>query len=97
MVECGGYLVIQHMEAFTIIDVNTGKYVGSSSQSFADVVLRTNMEAAREVARQMQLRNLGGIIIVDFIDMKEEKDKALLMECLRGLRLWIRSRPRLWI
>ena len=80
--KCGGYLVIQHMEAFTIIDVNTGKYVGSSSQSFADVVLRTNMEAAREVARQMQLRNLGGIIIVDFIDMKEDEDRGRVMAAL---------------
>lgn len=80
--KCGGYLVIQHMEAFTIIDVNTGKYVGSSSQSFADVVLRTNMEAAREVARQMQLRNLGGIIIVDFIDMKEDDDRTSVLAAL---------------
>lgn len=80
--KCGGYLVIQHMEAFTVIDVNTGKYVGSSSQSFANVVLRTNMEAAREVARQMQLRNLGGIIIVDFIDMKEDADRESVLAAL---------------
>lgn len=80
--KCGGYLVIQHMEAFTIIDVNTGKYVGSSSQSFADVVLRTNMEAAREVARQMQLRNLGGIIIVDFIDMKDDEERSRVLAAL---------------
>lgn len=80
--KCGGYLVIQHMEAFTIVDVNTGKYVGGSNQTFADVVLRTNMEAAREVARQMQLRNLGGIIIVDFIDMKEDADRSSVLAAL---------------
>lgn len=80
--KCGGYLVIQHMEAFTIVDVNTGKYVGGSNQSFADVVLRTNIEAAREVARQMQLRNLGGIIIVDFIDMKEDEDRNSVLQAL---------------
>lgn len=81
--KCGGYLVIQHMEAFTIVDVNTGKYVGSSSQTFADVVLRTNIEAAREMAHQIQLRNLGGIIIVDFIDMKEEAHRQQVLAALQ--------------
>lgn len=81
--KCGGYLVIQHMEAFTVVDVNTGKYVGSSSQTFADVVLRTNIEAAREMARQIRLRNLGGIIIVDFIDMKEEAHRQQVLDALQ--------------
>ncbi len=81
--KCGGYLVIQHMEAFTIIDVNTGKFVGNSAQSFSDVVLRTNIEAAREVAHQLQLRNIGGIVIVDFIDMKEEDERARVLAALQ--------------
>ncbi len=81
--KCGGYLVIQHMEAFTIIDVNTGKYVGDSAHGFADVVLRTNIEAAQEVARQLQLRNIGGIIIVDFIDMREEADRVQVLQMLQ--------------
>ncbi len=81
--KCGGYLIIQHLEAFTIIDVNTGKYVGNSAQTFSDIVLRTNIEAAQEVARQLQLRNIGGIIIVDFIDMKEEDDRSRVLDALR--------------
>ncbi len=67
---CGGYLVIDHTEALTVIDVNTGKYTGSTC--LADTVLKTNLEAASEVARQMRLRNIGGIIIADFIDMDDE-------------------------
>lgn len=80
--KCGGYLIIQHLEAFTVIDVNTGKYVGNSAQTFADVVLRTNLEAAEEVARQLQLRNIGGIIIVDFIDMKDAGEQAQILAAL---------------
>ena len=63
----GGYIVFDQVEALTIVDVNTGKYVGETSLS--DTVVKTNMEAATEIARQLRLRNLGGIIIVDFIDM----------------------------
>ena len=81
--KCGAYLIIQHLEAFTIIDVNTGKFVGNSSQSFGEVVLRTNLEAAEEVARQLQLRNIGGIVIVDFIDMKEESEREQILDALR--------------
>lgn len=81
--KCGGYLIIQHLEAFTIIDVNTGKFVGTSAQTFGEVVLRTNLEAAAEVARQLQLRNIGGIIIVDFIDMKEEAEREQILDALR--------------
>ncbi|MFZ5945941.1 MAG: Rne/Rng family ribonuclease [Bacillota bacterium] len=66
----GGYLVIDQTEALTSIDVNTGKYVGSVD--LADTVLRTNLEAAVEIARQLRLRNIGGIIIIDFIDMENE-------------------------
>ncbi len=67
---CGGYLVIDHTEALTVIDVNTGKFTGSTC--LADTVLKTNLEAATEIARQMRLRNIGGIIVADFIDMDDE-------------------------
>ncbi|HEY8497970.1 MAG TPA: Rne/Rng family ribonuclease [Limnochordales bacterium] len=75
--DCGGYLVIDRTEAFTSIDVNTGRYIGTTS--LADTVLRTNLEAAVEIARQIRLRDLGGIILVDFIDMdrKEDRDQVL--------------------
>ncbi len=65
--ESGGYLVIDQTEALTSIDVNTGKYTGS--KNLADTVLKTNLEAAAEIARQLRLRDIGGIIIIDFIDM----------------------------
>ncbi len=65
--KCGGYLVIDQTEALTAIDVNTGKYVGSSD--LEETVLKTNLDAAKEVAKQLRLRDLGGIIIIDFIDM----------------------------
>lgn len=67
----GGYLVIDQAEALTAIDINTGKYVGDTD--LEDTVLRTNLEAVSEIARQLRLRNLGGIIIVDFIDMNREE------------------------
>ena len=77
---CGGYLVIDQAEALTAIDVNTGKFVGSTN--LEDTVLRTNMEAAVEIARQLRLRNLGGIIIVDFIDMVKEEHRQKVLEVL---------------
>ena len=84
----GGYLVIDQAEALTVIDVNTGKYVGSTN--LADTVLRTNLEAAREIARQLRLRDIGGIIIVDFIDMEvadhRQKVLAALNEALKDDR-----------
>lgn len=73
----GGYLVIQQTEALIVIDVNTGKYVGQ--RSLEETVVHTNLEAAEEIARQLRLRNLGGIIIIDFIDMvTEEAQKQVL-------------------
>ena len=66
----GGYLVIEPTEALTVIDVNTGKYTGKKTQ--AETILKINLEAASETARQLRLRNLSGIIVVDFIDMKTE-------------------------
>lgn len=76
----GGYIVFDQTEALNAIDVNTGKYVGECS--LHDTVLKTNLEAVTEIARQLRLRNLGGIIIVDFIDMEKQEDKDLLLEAL---------------
>lgn len=76
----GGYLIIDQMEALTAIDVNTGKYVGTTN--LADTVLKTNVEAAKEIARQLRLRNIGGIIIVDFIDMEREGDEGVVLSTL---------------
>ena len=78
--KCGGYIVIDQAEALTAIDVNTGKYVGSTN--LEDTVLKTNVEAAREIARQLRLRNIGGIIIVDFIDMAEEAHRQQVIQVL---------------
>lgn len=76
----GGYLVIEPTEALTVVDVNTGKYTGKKNPR--ETILKINLEAARETARQMRLRNLSGIIIIDFIDMTEEEDRKLLMDSL---------------
>ena len=64
----GGYIIVDQAEALTVIDVNTGRYVGK--RNFEDTILKINLEAAREIAYQLRLRNCGGIIIVDFIDME---------------------------
>lgn len=80
----GGYLVIDQTEALTTVDVNTGGYVGA--RNFDDTVFRTNLEAAQAIARQLRLRNLGGIIIVDFIDMvREDHRDAVLAEFRKQL------------
>jgi len=72
----GGYIIIDQTEAMTVIDVNTGKFVGK--ESLEDTILKTNLEAVKETAYQIRLRNLGGIIIMDFIDMEklENRDKS---------------------
>lgn len=77
----GGYIVIDETEALTVIDVNTGKYIGTSS--LGDTILKTNMEAAEEIARQIRLRDIGGIIIIDFIDMKSQDDENLVLNSLK--------------
>ena len=74
----GGSLVIEQTEALVAIDVNTGRYVGGAD--LEDTVFRINVEAAREVARQLRLRNLGGIVVVDFIDMEDEAHREALLE-----------------
>lgn len=78
----GGYLVIDQSEALTAIDVNTGKYVGSTN--LEDTVVKTNLEAAREISRQLRLRNIGGIVIVDFIDMTEESHRQEVLQALEA-------------
>ena len=77
----GGYLVFDQTEALTAIDVNTGKYVGTTN--LADTVLKTNLEAAKEIARQLRLRNVGGIIIIDFIDMNTKEAQATVLAALQ--------------
>src|SRR5260370_16690900 len=69
----GGYIVIDHTEALVSIDVNTGKYVGK--RDFEQTVLNINMEAVGEIVRQIRLRDLGGIIILDFIDMEPQEHR----------------------
>lgn len=76
----GGYLVIDETEALTSIDINTGKYVGSLH--LRDTVLNTNLEATAEIARQLRLRNIGGIVIIDFIDMFTRKDEQSVIDAL---------------
>ena len=76
----GGYLVIDHTEAMTVIDVNTGRFVGKRDQE--ETILRNNLEAAKEVAYQVKLRGIGGIIIVDFIDMEREKNRDKVYHAL---------------
>jgi len=74
----GGYLIIDQTEALTTIDVNTGGFVGS--RSFDDTVFKTNLEAAQAIARQLRLRNLGGIIVIDFIDMDTAEHRAAVLD-----------------
>jgi ribonuclease G len=78
---CGGYLVIDPTEALTVIDVNTGKYTGA--KNLEDTVLKANIEAAKEIARQIRIRNIGGIIIIDFIDMQEPENRQEVLETLK--------------
>ena len=77
----GGYLIIEQTEAMTTIDVNTGSYV--SGRNFAETILKTNLEAAKEIVHQVRLRNLGGIIILDFIDMLDAAHNEYVMKVLQ--------------
>ncbi len=76
----GGYLVIEYTEALTIIDVNTGRFVGRTR--LEDTILKTNMEACKEVVRQLRLRDIGGIIIIDFIDMARPRNRQQVLDTL---------------
>ena len=77
----GGYLILDQTEAMTTIDVNTGGYVGA--HNFDDTIFKTNLEATHAIARQLRLRNLGGIIIIDFIDMENPEHRSMVLDELR--------------
>ncbi|MGZ4300778.1 MAG: Rne/Rng family ribonuclease [Gaiellaceae bacterium] len=83
----GGYLIFDYAEAFTVIDVNTGRFVGSRSRSsgarLEDTITKNNLEAVKEVVRQLRLRDIGGIIVIDFIDMANPKNRAAVESALR--------------
>lgn len=89
----GVYLVVDEMEALTAIDINTGKLVGSTSLS--DTILKANLEAADEVCRQLRLKDMGGIIVIDFIDMENEADKKKLLEHFKDRLARDRARTRI--
>ena len=76
----GGYIIIEETEALTVIDVNTGKFVGK--KSLEDTILKTNLEAVSEIAKQLRLRNIGGIIIIDFIDMEQTRNREAVFSAL---------------
>jgi ribonuclease G len=78
----GGYIVIDHTEAMTVIDVNTGSYVGR--RFLEDTTLKTNVEASREVVRQLRLRDIGGIIVIDFIDMTAKSNRDAVLAALEA-------------
>ena len=89
----GGYLIIDQTEALTTIDVNTGGYIGG--RNFDDTIFKTNLEATHSIARQLRVRNLGGIIIVDFIDMSgSEHRDAVLAELRKACLLYTSPSPR---
>jgi ribonuclease G len=77
----GGYIVINQTEALVAIDINTGKYVGKTTR-LEDTIVKTNIDAIREIVRQIRLRDLGGIIVIDFIDMDERKNRQKVMQAL---------------
>ena len=89
----GGYLIIDQTEALTTVDVNTGGFVGT--RSLDDTIFKTNLEAAQSIARQLRLRNLGGIIIIDFIDMDTEEHRNAVLEEFR--KALARDRTRMTV
>jgi ribonuclease G len=84
----GGYLIFDYAEAFTVVDVNTGRFVGSRSKSsgarLEDTITKNNLEAVKEVVRQLRLRDIGGIIVIDFIDMANPSNRATVEDALRN-------------
>ncbi|MDR2066584.1 MAG: Rne/Rng family ribonuclease [Endomicrobium sp.] len=90
----GGYLIIQEAESLCAIDVNSGKFIAKSSQE--DTALITNLEAAVEIARQLRLRNIGGIIVIDFIDMKKSANRHKVLEKLRDAAKGDKAKIKIW-
>jgi ribonuclease G len=89
----GGYLIFDETEALTVIDVNTGKFVGASSLN--ETIVKTNTDAASEIARQLRLRDIGGIIVIDFIDMNNQRDKQQVIRSLENALKKDRSRTKI--
>ncbi|MDR3071423.1 MAG: Rne/Rng family ribonuclease [Endomicrobium sp.] len=92
--QSGGYLIIQEAESLCAIDVNSGKFTAESSQE--DTAALTNLEAAQEVARQLRLRNIGGIIVIDFIDMRKNANKQKVLEKLREATRGDKAKIKIW-
>lgn len=90
----GGYIVIERTEALTVIDVNTGKAVGKTN--LEETVVNTNVEAAREAARQMRLRDIGGMIVIDFIDMLLEQNKSRVIDAMKEALAQDKSRSQVF-
>jgi ribonuclease E len=90
----GGYLIIDRTEAMTVIDVNTGKHVGKAN--LEETVTKTNLEAAEEVARQLRLRDIGGMIIIDFIDMLFERNKQKVIDTLKNAMALDKTRSQVF-
>ncbi|MBQ3834915.1 MAG: Rne/Rng family ribonuclease [Elusimicrobia bacterium] len=91
----GGYLIIQETESLCAIDVNSGKFVGNDNTQ-EEVVTLTNIEAANEIARQLRLRNIGGIVVIDFIDMKREKHRRKVLETIRNATKNDKAKIKIW-
>ncbi|NLN48272.1 MAG: Rne/Rng family ribonuclease [Clostridiales bacterium] len=90
----GGYIIIEQVEALTAIDVNTGKCIGG--KDLYDIALKTNIEAAKEIARQLRLRDIGGIIIIDFIDMQNESQQNIVIEVIKNALKKDSSKSSVW-
>ncbi|MTV27282.1 hypothetical protein FTX61_17955 [Nitriliruptoraceae bacterium ZYF776] len=90
----GGYLIIEQTEAMKVIDVNTGKFTGGKDTNLEEVVLKTNLEAADEIVRQLRLRDIGGIIIIDFIDMLLKANQDQVVRRLKRELLRDRTKTR---
>ncbi len=78
----GGSIVVNQTEALVAIDVNTGRYVGKRTGRLEDTIVKTNLEAVKEIVRQIRLRDLGGIIVLDFIDMEERKNRQKVFQAV---------------
>ncbi len=90
----GGYIVIDRTEAMTVIDVNTGKHVGKAN--LEETVTKTNIEAGEEVARQLRLRDIGGMIVIDFIDMLLEKNKDRVVQTVKNAMAQDKTRSQVF-
>lgn len=86
----GGFITIDKTEALTAIDVNSGKFIGNDN--LENTIMKVNLEATKEIAKQIRLRDIGGIIIIDFIDMYEEADRAKILEEMKNYTKFDRSK-----